>query len=59
MVPLPDDYKPLIASCLFKDNNFWIYHKNVIENIEEEKATPGEKLWLCIKHMSNDQDYDI
>jgi hypothetical protein len=54
MQPVPEDYKPVIASCLFKDNNFWIYHKNVIENSEEEKATPGEKLWLCIKHMSND-----
>jgi|TARA_B110000285_G_scaffold134049_2_gene150275 hypothetical protein len=49
----------MVATALFKDNNFWIYHKNIIENTEEEKATPGEKLWLCMKHMANDQDYNI
>ena len=42
------------ATCLFKDNKFWIYHSNLIENIEEEKANPSDKLWLVLRHMAND-----
>lgn len=40
-------------------NNFWIYHRNHVENSEEEKENPGDKLWLVMKHMVNDQDYDF
>ena len=28
MVPVPDDFVPCSASIFFKDNNYWIYHKN-------------------------------
>jgi len=45
------------ATCLFKDNKFWLYHSNLIENIEEEKANPSDKLWLVLRHMANDNDH--
>ena len=59
MVPVPDDFVPCSASIFFKDNNYWIYHKNQIETTEEEKANPGDKLWLCMKHMTLDPDYNL
>lgn len=31
----------------------------MIEDMEEEKANPGDKLWHIIKHMSNDKDYNL
>jgi len=52
MVPIPEDFSRSVATVFFKDNNYWIYHKNTIECVEEEKANPGEKLWLCMKHMA-------
>lgn len=59
MVPIPDDFSKSVATIFFKDNNYWIYHKNTIENVEEEKANPGEKLWLCMKNMAQDPDYNL
>ena len=47
------------ATCLFKDNKFWIYHSNLIENMEEEKANPSDKLWLVLRHMANDKDHQF
>tara|TARA_B110000285_G_scaffold235526_1_gene317821 strand:- start:4922 stop:5281 length:360 start_codon:yes stop_codon:yes gene_type:complete len=54
-----EEYKKPMATCLLKDNNFWIYHKNTIEDAEEEKASPGEKLWLVMRHMANDPDHSF
>ena len=43
------------AATLFtKNNKYWFYHKHMIEDCEEEKANPGDKLWHIIKHMCND-----
>lgn len=42
-----------------KDNNYWIYHKHNIEDAEEEKANPGEKLWLIMRHMMNDPEHNF
>ena len=29
----------------------------MIENTEEEKANPSDKLWLVLRHMSNDHQF--
>jgi hypothetical protein len=39
------------------DNNFWIYHSNKIEDSEEEKANPVDKLWLIMRHMGKDKEH--
>ena len=49
----------ITASCMFKDNNYWIYHRFEIDNADDEKANPGDKLWLVMRHMGNDKDYDF
>lgn len=46
-----------VATCFYKDNDFWIYHSDEIENSEQEKANPGDKLWLVMKHMAKDPDH--
>jgi len=48
-----------VATCLVKHNNFWIYHRNRIEDSEEEKANPGDKLWLVLRHMAADPDHNF
>ena len=30
----------------------------MVDDVETEKQNPGDKLWLIIKHMSNDKDYN-
>jgi len=49
-----DDYKPPSATCMFKDNNYWLYHRELIDDSEEEKTNPGEKLWLVMRLMQRD-----
>jgi hypothetical protein len=49
-----NDQSKICATCFFKDNNFWIYHSNKIEDSEEEKANPVDKLWLIMRHMGKD-----
>ena len=51
------DQMKSVATCLLKQNNFWIYHTHKIEDSEEEKANPGDKLWLVLRHMANDPDH--
>jgi len=31
----------------------------MIENSEEEKTNPGDKLWLIVKYITNDKDYNV
>lgn len=52
-------FHKIAASCLFKDNNYWIYHRFDIDSAEDEKANPGDKLWLVMRHMGNDKDYNF
>lgn len=49
----------IAATCLFKDNNYWMYHRFEIDNAEDEKANPGDKLWLVMRHMGNDRDHNF
>lgn len=46
------------ATCYFKNGIYWMYHKHLIDDCEFEKHNPGDKLWLIIKHMANDKDYN-
>ena len=32
--------------------NYWIYHKNVIEDADEEKLNPADKVWLIVKYVN-------
>jgi len=52
-----NDSSKICATCFFKDNNFWIYHSNKIEDSEEEKANPVDKLWLIMRHMGKDKEH--
>lgn len=36
----------------FKDN-FWIYHRNAVEDQEEERLQPATKAWLIVKYINN------
>jgi hypothetical protein len=47
------------AVCYLKDNRFWVFHKHSMEDGEEEKTNPGDKLWLVMRHMQNDKDYGL
>ena len=40
-----------------KDDEFWIFHGPKIEDAEEEKTNPGDKLWLVMRHMANDPNH--
>jgi len=53
------DINDVSAVCYQKENNFWVYHRHTIENGEEEKMNPGDKLWLVLRHMENDEDYEF
>lgn len=54
---LNDKYGIVAATVFFRDSDYWIYHKNTIEYHEDEKANPGEKLWLLIRHMQADREH--
>lgn len=54
--PAEDPY--LSAICYFKDNQYWLYHNHSLDNCEEEKMNPCDKLWLVLKHIVNDKDYE-
>ena len=45
--------------CFYKDNHFWIYHTDQIDDNEQEKANPADKLWLVMRHMSNDKEHNL
>ena len=36
-----------------------MFHTPVIEDSEKEKTSPGEKLWLVMRHMMNDADHEF
>lgn len=44
---------------MFKDNNFWLYHRETIDSHEEEKTGPGDKLWLVLRMMQRDMAYNF
>ena len=39
-----------MAAVLYeKDSNYWLYHKTIVEDDEEEKQHPADKAWLIVK----------
>ena len=49
-----------MTSTIFqKGSDHWIYHKNTIETHDDEKANPGEKLWLIARFMMRDQEHEL
>ena len=54
---LNEKYGQVAATVMNLNSNYWIYHKNTIEYHEDEKANPGEKLWLLIRHMQADKEH--
>lgn len=42
-----------------KDNAFWMFHTPKIEDAEQEKTSPGDKLWLVMRHMAADPDHNF
>jgi hypothetical protein len=51
------DYHPYLA-CFVKNSQHWLYHRTQTEDYEEEKQNPADKLWLIVKSLINDKDYD-
>lgn len=48
-----------VATFMQKDDNYWLFHAPKIEDAELEKTNPGEKLWLVMRHMQNDQEHGM
>lgn len=47
------------GTCFLKDGRFWFYHSEKLDDLEEEKSNPGDKLWLVVKHMADDKQAEI
>ena len=54
---LNEKYGQVAATVFHDKNSYWIYHKDSLEQHEDEKANPGEKLWLLIRHMQADKEH--
>lgn len=49
---LEKDSKLLNTFIHWSTGNYWIYHKNVIEEPDEEKLNPADKAWLIVKYVN-------
>lgn len=34
--------------------NYWLFHKGVIEDFEQERQQPAGKAWLIVKYARNE-----
>ena len=52
-----EDKEGVIARCLYRDNSYWIYHKNLIDETAEVilEKKPEEKIWQVVKHLRQPQ----
>lgn len=42
-----------MAAVIFeKDTNYWLYHKSIVEDDDEEKLHPADKAWLIVKFVN-------
>lgn len=43
----------VIARCLYKDNSYWIFHKNLIDETAEAvlERKPEDKIWQVVKQI--------
>ena len=46
-----------ILHFLFRNNNYWVYHKNTVEN-DKIDTEPANKLWYIIKFYNSCQNAD-
>jgi hypothetical protein len=48
-----EDRDKVIARCLYRDNSYWIYHKNLIDENAEAilERKPEEKIWQVVKQI--------
>jgi hypothetical protein len=51
---LINDKKEIVATVLSKNGDYWLYHKNTLEEHDLEKGNPGEKLWFIVKYLIKD-----
>ena len=56
---LINDKKEIVATVLSKNGDYWLYHKNTLEEHDLEKGNPGEKLWFIVKYLIKDQEYNF
>lgn len=56
---LINDKKEIVSTVLSKNGEYWLYHKNTLEEHEDEKGNPAEKLWLIIRHMQKDHEHEF
>lgn len=54
----PKAGNPSAATCFLKNGTYWIYHGHQVDDAEYEKHNPGDKLWLIVRHMVSDKDYN-
>lgn len=44
----------MAAIVLEKEGNYWLYHKPLIDDYEEERKDPFKKAWHVVKYTQND-----
>jgi hypothetical protein len=45
-------FQNMAAIILEKDGLYWLYHKALVEDDEEEKMHPADKAWLIVKFVN-------
>jgi hypothetical protein len=57
VVSLQPSFKSLTVyylACNYFLGHYWLYHRGLIENFEEERQSPASKGWLIVKYIHND-----
>jgi len=52
-------YSSGCATVLEKNNNYWVYHKNVLEDYDEEVINPADKIWRIAKYINNHKNFTL
>ena len=45
-------FQNMAAIILEKEGFYWLYHKALVEDDEEEKLHPADKAWLIVKFVN-------
>jgi hypothetical protein len=49
--------KEIVATIMHKEGNYWLYHKNTIEEEDQERGNPGDKIWHIVKYLKTDLEH--
>jgi hypothetical protein len=49
--------KTSVATVILDCDDFWVYHKPMVEDIEDEKINPADKAWLIVKYIQVDSKF--